>query len=186
MLSPGDRRLLLEALRPPLGYKLARAIGATYSLDLLSLLLVPLAFSLFDTEDDEGEPTEDPLALLEALRLQADRMTVFAHAGKIQVPGRRHPLLAFLEDSVIEVLPPDPTKAFHPKIWILRFTGGDPTFATESCTTRNITFDRRTPLVLKGACGSKEGNRRQSPPRRLHHIASRTRYPPAHSGVPSA
>ena len=67
MLDPTDRSLLFESLRPPIGYSLDRAVGTTYSLDLLTLLAAPLAFTLFDWEDKEGGPMMDPLALLEAL-----------------------------------------------------------------------------------------------------------------------
>jgi len=51
MLSTRDRRLLLDALRPPTGYQLDRGIGSTFSLDLLALLTAPLAFTFFDWED---------------------------------------------------------------------------------------------------------------------------------------
>src|ERR1043165_9260986 len=65
MLEPQSRRHLLEALRPPPGYALDCAIGTTFSLDLLTMLTAPLAFTLFDWEDEGGHPTADPLALLE-------------------------------------------------------------------------------------------------------------------------
>ncbi len=86
MLEPQDRRLFLESLRPPEGYALDRAIGTTYSLDLLALLTAPLAFTIFDWEDNEGRPRADPLALLEAVRRHADRTAVFCQAGEIKVP----------------------------------------------------------------------------------------------------
>jgi len=77
VLEPQDRRLLLDALRPPAGYTLETAIGTTFSLDLLALLTVPLAFTLFDWEDEEGRPMADPLALLEAVRRHADHVAIF-------------------------------------------------------------------------------------------------------------
>jgi len=40
MLPPNQRELYLSALRPPLGFQLDRAIGTTYSLDLVTLLSV--------------------------------------------------------------------------------------------------------------------------------------------------
>ena len=64
MLAPKDRTLLLEALRPPAGYRLDVAVCTTYSLDLMAMLVAPLAFTFFDWEDDDGEPTRDPNALL--------------------------------------------------------------------------------------------------------------------------
>ena len=122
MLAPDDRRTLLEALRPPPGYRLDRAIGTTYSLDLQALLLAPLAFTLFGWQDEAGRPGADPLALLEAVRSHA-------RSDPHLLPGRpnRHP-------------PPQPASAelpgafglrstarrigagvFHPKVWALRF-----------------------------------------------------------------
>jgi hypothetical protein len=62
MLDPETRRYTLETLRPSAGYELDRAIGTTFSLDLLALLTAPLAFTFFDWEDTEGRPTDDPPA----------------------------------------------------------------------------------------------------------------------------
>jgi hypothetical protein len=42
MLRPHDRRVLIEALRPPQGYTVDRALATTYSLDLVALLIAPL------------------------------------------------------------------------------------------------------------------------------------------------
>src|SRR5437764_1178797 len=56
MLGPHDRRLLLDAVRPPEGYVLDFAVGTTYSLDLLALLTAPLAFTLLDCQDADGRP----------------------------------------------------------------------------------------------------------------------------------
>ena len=87
MLGLHDRRLLLDALRPPVGYALDFAVGTTYSLDLLALLTAPLAFTLFDWQDAEGRPAADPLATLEAASSRyADRMAVFCQAGQALVP----------------------------------------------------------------------------------------------------
>lgn len=65
MLEPTDRRLLFELLRPPPGHQLSCAIGTTYSLDLLALLVTPLAFTLFDWETKEGRLVAENLASLD-------------------------------------------------------------------------------------------------------------------------
>ena len=151
VLQPSSRRLLLETLRPPAGYRLDRAVGTTYSLDLLTLLTAPLAFTFFDWEDESGRPTADPLALLEAVRRSAERITVFCQAGRIQVPRSGQPLLAYLEPSVIEVSPE--AGVFHPKVWLLRYAAKDePVRYRLVCLSRNLTFDRSwdTALVLDG------------------------------------
>ena len=152
MLRPGDRNLLLESLRPPAGYRLDRAIGTTFTLDLLSLLTTPLAFTFFDWEDQEGRPAADPLALLEAVRRHASRIHLFCQVGEIHVPPPDKPLLTYLEDSVIQVRAPR-GGVFHPKVWALRFQAADePVRYRLVCLTRNLTFSRSwdTVLVLDG------------------------------------
>ena len=67
MLRTRERSLLLDNLRPPPGYHLRRAIGTSFTLDLIALLTAPLAFTFFDAHDDDGAPVADPVALLEAL-----------------------------------------------------------------------------------------------------------------------
>lgn len=148
MLEPQERRLLLDALRPPPGYELDHAIGTTYSLDLIALLSAPLAFSTF-AESDSAD--SDPLVLLEALRASAERITLFCDAGRIYVPPVDRVLLANLESSVVECVAPR-GGAFHPKIWLLRFANEEEALVRFLCLSRNLTFDRcwDTALVLDG------------------------------------
>lgn len=155
MLDPNSRRHLIDALRPPAGFQLDYAIGTTYSLDLVAMLTAPLAFTFFDWEADgaHGRPTADPLALLEALRRHADRITIFCEAGRIAIPGDTQQLFAYLEDSVIEARAPG-GGAFHPKLWVLRFAGAENTIIYRVlCLSRNLTFDRcwDSVLALEGA-----------------------------------
>ena len=77
MLGTRERTLLLESLRPPTGYRLRRAVGTSFTLDLMALLTAPLAFTFFDAHDDDGAPVTDPVALLEALRRHAEKITLF-------------------------------------------------------------------------------------------------------------
>jgi hypothetical protein len=153
MLKPDDRHLLFDSLRPPDGYALDYGVGTTFSLDLLALLTAPLAFTLFDWGNDEDPLHASPLALLEAIRRYSDRLIIFCQAGEISIPARHQHLFAYLEDSVIEVLPPSPEGVFHPKTWVLRFTcPNSPTIYRMLCMSRNLTFDRSwdTLLVLEG------------------------------------
>lgn len=152
----------MEALRPPVGYELDRAIGTTFSLDLLALLTAPLSFTIFGWEEEDGSPTADPLALFEGLRRYSDRISVFCQAGQIAVPTSSPLLLGYLENSVIEVTPPTPERVFHPKVWVLRLTSEDgPTVYRLLVLSRNLTFDRSwdTVLVLEGEfSGRKRGS----------------------------
>jgi hypothetical protein len=152
MLDPETRSHTLEILRPPPGYELERAIGTTFSLDLLALLTTPLAFTLFDWEDEEGRTTSDPLAILESVRRYADRISIFCQAGRVAVP-KTHQLFSYLEESVFEVKAPRTGAVFHPKLWVLRFYSAEaPILYRILLPTRNLTFERcwDTVLTLEG------------------------------------
>jgi len=153
VLEPGERQNLLDLLRPPAGYGLDYAIGTTYTLDLMAMLIVPLSFTLFEWEAEGDRFEPDPLLLLEALRRHAERYHVFCQAGQIAVPRASRKLSSYLETSVHEVMPGDEQGVFHPKIWVLRFTERNerPRYRL-LCLSRNLTFDRSwdTCVVLDG------------------------------------
>ncbi len=145
--------LVLDALRPPSGWRLDYAIGTTFSLDLVALLAAPLAFSFLDRTDREGKVSADPVSLLEALRRSADRFAIFCQAGRIAVPRPDRLLLSYLERSVFQVSAPN-GGVFHPKVWVLRLLNEeDSVHYRVVCATRNITFDRSwdTVVTLDGA-----------------------------------
>ena len=158
MLDPNARQDLFTILGPPDGYQLDQAIGTTFSLNMLTLLTVPLAFTFFGGTDDNGNLVRDPLALLDGVRRYAQRIHIFCQAGQIAVP-KEHQLFSYLEDRVLEVAPPFYEEAvFHPKIWLLRFQpaagepGGKPVRYRFICLSRNLTFGRSwdTSLTLDG------------------------------------
>lgn len=154
MLEPNSRRLLMESLQPPTGYRLDWAVGTTYTLDLMALLSAPVAFAFSDYEDRDGRPTCDPLALLKAVRQYAGQVCLFCQAGKIQVPKTYQPLLANIEDSIYQANAPR-GGSFHPKMWFLRFVDRDDEDVIQYrvlCASRNMTFNRSwdTLLCLEG------------------------------------
>jgi hypothetical protein len=152
MLDPRDRTLLLEALRPPAGHEFDRAVGTSFSLDPTALLAVPLALAAFDVQSEERIAHSDSLALLEAMRRCARRVSVFCQTGRIAVPAKYRSLLTYLEKSIVEVTPPTAGYVFHPKVWVVRYVSGDSVVYRFLCLTRNLTFDRSwdTALVLEG------------------------------------
>lgn len=164
MLDPRGRQLLISSLRPPDGFRFDCAVGTTYSLDLIALLTTPLAFAMFDWQEDDGKlaadpskPTADPLALLESLRRCADRIHIYCQAGQIKVPPTNQRLLMYLEQSVIEVQAPAAKlgrkAVFHPKVWAIRYINSAQEVRYRLlCLSRNLTFDRSwdTVLVLEG------------------------------------
>ena len=150
MLGTRERTLLLENLRPPAGYRLRRAVGTSFTLDLMALLTAPLAFTFFDAHDDEGAPLADPVALLEALRRHAEKITLFCQAGAIGVPKPQQRLMAYLEGSVFEVQARREGGIFHPKIWVLDFEADDrPAIYRVLCLSRNLTFARAWDTCLR-------------------------------------
>ena len=161
MLEPQTRDLLTEHLRPPVGYQLDFAVGTTFSLDLLALLVTPLSFALFDWEDEQGQATADITAIMQALRSYTDRMAIFCQAGRIVVPRKDQPLFLHLERSVFEAQAPRPGGLFHPKMWLLRFTSeDDPVQYRFLCMSRNLTFDRAWDVCFRS---DGELTRRQRP-----------------------
>jgi len=149
MLEPRDRQLLFEALRPPAGFRFDEGIGTTYSLDLLALITAPLAFTLFEQQDEEGRCAGvDSLEILESLRRYASQLTIFCHAGRISLPKTFYPQLAFVEDAIVQCQP-RARGAFHPKVWVLRWVNdaGDVQYRV-LVLSRNLTFARSWDALL--------------------------------------
>lgn len=116
MLPPDARSVLTDALRPPPGTELDQAVALTFSLDLESALVVPLAFA-----GRAFRETNDPLTVMESVRRCADKVDIFCQAGQISVPSAGNDLYAFLESMVHPVARPRPGRLFHPKLWALRY-----------------------------------------------------------------
>jgi hypothetical protein len=151
VLEANDLRTLLDALRPPPGHQLDRAMGTTFSLDLYALVTAPLAFALFDSESSEDDA--GIAELLESIRRHAESIDIFCQAGQIGLPVRYRPIVAYLETSVHPVTPTRRGQVFHPKLWALRFTAaGEPPLYRLIVLSRKLTFDRSydTLLVLDG------------------------------------
>ena len=158
MLAPDSRALLLDALRPPAGHLLDHAVATTFTLDLETALMVPLAFAGFQFDEQP-----DPIEVMESLRGMSERFDVFHQAGAINSGTWPSDLLALLEDVVHGVRQPRRRHIFHPKVWVLRFLDEShvPYFRL-LVLSRNLTNDRSwdTLLWLDGKVGEqrKESN----------------------------
>jgi len=149
LLDTDDRRLYLKELTPPFGYKLDRAIGTTFSLDLLSLLMAPLSLLFYEMENKE-DLFKNPIALVDAIRKTSDHFAIFCQRGNIKIPKQKTYLYQYLEKIVNEVQPNDKNGVFHPKIWVMRFKSEDePILYRFLCFSRNITFDNSWDTVLR-------------------------------------
>lgn len=150
MLDPQDRQLLHDVVRPPRGYDLDYAVGTTLSLDLTTLLAVPLAFTRYQYGEDSVEDL-DPLVVLNALQDYAGKMTLFCQAGEIKVPPVNQSIYQLLEDVVVQANAPREGGAFHPKTWTFRYTPDDedaPERYRFVCLSRNLTNARSWDTVV--------------------------------------
>ena len=144
MLAPDSRELLLDALRPPAGCSLDRAVATTFTLDLETALTVPLAFAGFRLDEQP-----DPIEVMQSLRGMSDRIDIFCQAGAIGAGRWPSDLLALLEDVIHEVKRPRPGHIFHPKTWVLRFRdeSEEPSYRL-LVLSRNLTADRSWDTIL--------------------------------------
>ena len=156
MLQPTNRLTLIDALRPPVGFRLESAMAVTFTLDLRALLAAPAALALTGPDgivSDAGQ--QEPIELLHALRSHAGKLTVLCQAGEIALPPSRR-VFAFLERAVIPVLAPR-GGIVHPKVWVLRYespdgpAGGPPgeQRLRVLIASRNLTFDASWDTVVR-------------------------------------
>lgn len=175
MLEPDSRAVLTEQLRPPTGFRLAHAVGTTLTLDLTTLLSIPLAFAGGLARD-----TNDPVAILDSLRRHSARIDVFCQAGMIAVPQKASDLLALLEGSIHPIALQ--SGLFHPKVWLLEYENdaGERSYRF-LCGSRNLTGDRSWDLVLRLDGTEIDGAEDRSVP-----IADFLRFLPASLVIPLA
>jgi hypothetical protein len=180
MIGPDQRSVLTEALTPPAGYDFDSGLATTYSLDLVTLLGLPLHLVWLAGNVQADDGGIDPLATLEALRRTAARLTVFCDRGRMAVPRAASTLLGLLEPVVHEVESPH-GGAFHPKVWLLRFlnrSNGDVRI-TLLVLSRNITEDGSwdVSLRLDGMPGSRRDRRNEPLCRLFETCIERSRKP---------
>lgn len=157
MLDPNNRTLLIDSIRPPIGYRFVEGVALTYTLDLTTLLTIPLHLAVLGSGKRE-ELLKDPVALLEALRRTASNLAIVCQHGRIAVPTLPHVLFGLLEKSVVEVNAPN-GGVFHPKVWALRYddVAGGASLVRLIVLSRNLTPDRcwDLSLSLEGTPGGR-------------------------------
>ena len=133
-------------LMPPDGYKLDKAIGTTYSLDLEALTAVAICLGL--SEETDSKLMQNPISMLNALQKVSDKIILFCEAGQIKAPLKPTALSILLEKMVVEVALPKDRQlgrypAFHPKTWVLSYVNKDGDKKYQFVVmSRNLTFDR--------------------------------------------
>lgn len=151
MLPPNERELYVDALKPPVGYVLGEAVATTYSLDLATVLSVPLSLALPHLDLRKlGE--ESAISLLHAIRQVSSRLTIFCDRARIAAPKGSHVLYGLLEPVVHEVAVPH-GGSLHAKVWLLRFEPDDQEHGEPVMRfvvmSRNLTFDRSWDVSVK-------------------------------------
>jgi hypothetical protein len=128
-----------KQISPPEGFVLDRAVATTYSLDLISLLSIPVALIYSRNMDDKG----NWMNLFDSLQKTSDKLKVYYQASKIHVPNENNQFVTFIEDSITGVIPKTDQTSFHPKIWVIRYKGQKNQFLYRFIVlSRNLTFDR--------------------------------------------
>jgi len=147
-LDPDKRTNFLDLLRPPSGYRLAQAVGTTYSMDFVGLTSVLLAF--VDAEADNESERLNPVELLRAIIRLQNQVRVFVSRGRITEKDiSRHGKLSSLFDRIVHEVTFD-EGCFHPKVWVARY---EPRATAEAaglkpvlriiCASRNLTQGSR-------------------------------------------
>lgn len=130
-------------------FELEQAVGMTYSLDMETLMGIPLCLGMRG-EMASGQ-RNNPLYVLEAIRRTGKKLSVFCNAGCIKVPKSESRLFALLEDSIHEVRMPKSTYNFHPKLWILQYHNvNDGRIRIKVVVlSRNLTFDQSMDMAIE-------------------------------------
>ena len=165
VLEPRSMRVLHEALRPLPGQKLDQLVVTTFTLDLVSLLSIPLALSRYAEAGEDRTTDLDPLAVLASVQHLSDRITVFHQADMIAVPNRHRALLPLVEDMLVPVAAPRAGAVFHPKLWIARYSRGSASRSYRLlCLSRNLTEDRCWDTILSLQGSPAKGTRPECEP----------------------
>ena len=141
-----DRLNYGEILKPPCGFRLNKAVGTTYSLDLEALMAAAISLGL--AEDTDSRLLHNPVGMLNALQKVTDRMIIFSEAGQIKLPDRKNPLCLLLDKMIVPVALPKTGRmshypAFHPKTWLLDYVNREGEHSYRFIVmSRNLTFDR--------------------------------------------
>ena len=82
-----DRTDYSSILMPPDGYRLDRAVGATYSLDLETLTAVAICLGL--SEESDSKLMQNPIGVLNTLQKVSDKSCCFVKQDRLKCQQNR-------------------------------------------------------------------------------------------------
>lgn len=146
------------------GCKVELAVGLTYSLNLETMLMVPLAIG--DLGDLDSSVRQNPAYLLEGIRKASDKIILFCNKGCIHVPKESKTIFSLLEKSIFEVQNGnDIYSNFHPKLWLIKEQDKEGKEWMKLITmSRNLDFSSCLDIccTLRGKIGSRKSKKGMS------------------------
>jgi hypothetical protein len=148
MLAPNVRLSTYDFLKPPPGWSVDALLACTYSAALDTVLSFPAA--IHSESGDMALPGSFTAADLAALKRICGSTLIFCQRGAIHPAEMITPAVIEVEPMIHEVEVPagpdgkPPTGAFHPKLWLIRFTEADRgrSMLRLAVLSRNLTADR--------------------------------------------
>lgn len=120
MLDPNTRILLTDAIAPDPGYTLDHALFTSFTLDLTTLMEIPVALTFQEWKARDPNSRLSRIAVLDAIQRNVGKMTAVSQAGCITGPAKGHPLLPLLEPAIHPLVMPEHS-TFHPKVTLIRY-----------------------------------------------------------------
>jgi hypothetical protein len=171
-----NQRLPFAAiLRPPGGQDLDRVVMTTYQLDLTAVLTVPIARYLHDRARGRSP------SLVRIVERVGDVVHAYCQACRINVPRRPSRVLDHLRHCVTEMRPNEPFAHIHPKVMVVRFTGGRTPMYRIAVASRNITLEPNwyVLLVADGLVGRRRDANGTAVAELLNHLVAIEGFPHA-------
>lgn len=139
LLDPTSNRLDYgKLLMPPDGYETSFAIGTTYSLNLKTMLHIPLALFHSKYLSEATDIHNLRADMLDALGKMKGQVFVFVHANNIRVSTKYNMLYNFLDQSIVNIGMARADSNFHPKMWLIRYESKDDYRYRLIITSRNL------------------------------------------------
>lgn len=108
---------VLEALRPPPGYRTTAALGTTYSVHLVAAAVALGALDGYERSDS----AIGLLAATRAIHRLSDRVRIAFQPGRAVAPSKPTSLLAALDEVLRPVAAFSESHGlYHPKLWVVR------------------------------------------------------------------